>query len=98
MECILRKNAFLSASGRSLSMSSICISPPFGEAWGNHAEKEPISGVRLGFTNDYTGRRYFRVFNSTRQPISPVTGRTVDTLSDLAHYPLDPFSSTVGGQ
>ena len=36
---------------------------------------------------------YFKVFNDGGQPISPVTGRTVDKDAPAAHYPVDPVKS-----
>jgi RHS repeat-associated protein len=50
--------------------------------------RNPINGVRIGFANARTGNPYFRVFNNSRQPISPVTGKTVPPQSNEAHYPL----------
>ena len=81
--------------GSSSEEVGIAISPPGSPPL--EEGKEPISGIRLGYENDKTGQPYFRVFNDSRQAISPVTGRTVDTHSDLAHYPLDLFSSTIWG-
>ncbi|MCP4328003.1 MAG: hypothetical protein GY791_06155 [Alphaproteobacteria bacterium] len=49
--------------------------------------KNPIAGLRYGYSNEVTGQPYFRAFNDSRQPISPVTGQVVHPKSNEAHYP-----------
>ena len=67
------------------------ISPPGSPAIERGSGLNPISGIRIGFRNATTGLPYFSVFNSTRQPISPVTGKSVPRQSDFSHYPIDPI-------
>ena len=52
--------------------------------------RNPKSGIRVGYVNSVTGQPYFRTYNDSGQPVSPVTGRGVMNESNEAHYPLDP--------
>lgn len=54
---------------------------------------EPRSGLRYGIRNRDTQEPYFKVFNDSGQPISPVTGRTADKNAPTTHYPVDPVKS-----
>jgi hypothetical protein len=77
--------------GADIDKSGFAISPPGSPPLPEEGSgKNPISGVRFGLTNNVTGGPYFRAYNDQGQPISPVTGRTVEDKSPLAHYPTDP--------
>jgi hypothetical protein len=77
--------------------SGYVIAPPGSPALPPEgSQDEPRSGLRYGYWNPYTQAPYFKVFNDSEtgpQAISPVTGRTVDPRSPLAHYPIDPVKS-----
>jgi hypothetical protein len=82
------------------TVSGYVIAPPGSPALPPEgSNKEPRSGLRYEDWNPYTLAPYFKVFNDSdgsAQAISPITGRTVDPNSALAHYPVDPVKFWFG--
>jgi hypothetical protein len=75
-------------------VSGYVIAPPGSPALPPEGSgQEPKSRLRYGKWNPDTEAPYFKVFNDGGQPISPVTGRTVDSDEPYAHYPVDPVKS-----